>query len=68
MNSSEGVTALVPPVVVTVTSTVPVPAGTVAVMSESLFTVKFGDGEDRISRARAGEAGPADVNLIPARG
>jgi hypothetical protein len=46
VNSSEGVTALVPPVVVTVTSTVPLPAGTVAVMSESLFTVKFGDGED----------------------
>ena len=46
VNWSEGVTALVPPVVVTVTSTVPVPAGTVAVMSESSFTLKFGDGED----------------------
>jgi hypothetical protein len=40
VNSSAALTALVPPEFVTVTSTVPEPAGAVAVMLVSLFTVK----------------------------
>ena len=44
MNSSAALVALVPPAVTTVTSTVPVPAGAVAVMLVSLSTVKTADG------------------------
>ena len=40
MNWSAGIAGLVPPAVVTVTSTVPVPAGEVAVIEVALFTVK----------------------------
>ena len=41
MNWSAALVALVPPPAVTVTSTVPVPAGSVAVIRVELFTVKF---------------------------
>ncbi|KRB26618.1 hypothetical protein ASD94_14070 [Acidovorax sp. Root70] len=40
MNWSDALVALVPPVVVTRTSTVPVPAGAVAVICVAEFTVK----------------------------
>ena len=42
MNWSAGLVALVPAGVVTVTSTVPEPAGAVAVMEVALFTVTVG--------------------------
>ena len=41
MNWSAALVALVPPGVVTVTSTVPVPAGAVALMLVALLTVKL---------------------------
>ena len=41
MNRSAAVVELVPPTVVTVTSSVPVPAGAVAVICVALFTVKL---------------------------
>ena len=45
MNWSAALVALVPPGVVTVTSTVPVPAGAVAVMPVALLTVKLAAAE-----------------------
>ena len=56
MNLSAALTALVPPAVVTVTSTVPLPAGAVAVMVVGVLIVKV-----------AGLPGPKSTALAPVR-
>ena len=56
----------VPPGVVTVTSTVPVPAGLSAVIVVSLTTVKLVAGvRAEVDRGGAGEAGPGDRHHVP---
>jgi len=59
--------ALVPPEVVTVTWSVPSPAGATAVMLVSLFTVKVATGwPGRSDGARAGEVGAVTTTEVPA--
>ena len=69
MNWSAGEVAEVPPGVVTVTSTVPLPAGEVAVIevAESTVTLVAGLAAE-VDRGRTGEVGAADGHAGPAAG
>ena len=68
MNWSAGLVAVVPPGVVTVTSTVPEPPGRVAVMEVALFTVKVVAADAELHAGGAGEVGPGDGDRGPAGG
>ena len=69
MNWSAALVAQVPPGVVTVTSTVPVPAGAVAVMVVALLTVKLVAAVvPKLDRGGAGEVGAGDGDAVPPAG
>ncbi len=69
VNWSAGEVALVPPAVVTVTSTVPAPAGEVAVIEVALFTVKLVAAvAPNFTAAGRGEIGAGDAHAGAARG
>ena len=68
MNRSAGLVALVPPGVVTVTSTVPLPVvGAMAVMRVSLLTVNVAAVVAEVHRGGGGEGGASDSDLGPVR-
>ena len=65
MNLSAGLVAQVPPAVVTVTFTVPVPAGDVAVMEVELTTVKVAVAVPKCTAVAPVKAVPVTVTEVP---
>ncbi len=66
MNWSPAEVALVPPAVVTLTSTVPVPAGEVAVIEVALLTVTLAAGAaPKLTTAARVKPVPVIVTLVP---
>jgi hypothetical protein len=69
VNWSAGVTALVPDGPVTVTSTVPLPAGDTAVICESLLTVKLAAGvPPKLTVVASVNPDPLMVTVVPPAG